>query len=164
MSFKQAFKTSSVEARTQNNMKALASTLNHNVDLFSKIGASRGQNIIPQFEAAYQEDSDLAVRVALWARDARGGAGERKLFRDILLHLEKQHVDVLTKTKLLDRVPELGRWDDLLIFTNPDIKSIVYDLILSALKVNDGLCAKWMPRKGPIANELRNAFGWTPKF
>jgi len=26
------------------------------------------------------------------------------------------------------------------------------------------LACKWMPRKGPIANELRNAFGWTPKF
>jgi hypothetical protein len=164
MSFKQAFKSTPVESRTQNNMKALASTLNHNVDLFSKIGASRGKNIIPQFEAAYQEDKDLALRIALWARDARGGAGERQLFRDILLHMEKQHVGVLTHSNILSRVPVLGRWDDLLIFTNPDVKSIAFDLIHAALKAGDGLCAKWMPRKGPQANELRNAFGWTPKF
>jgi hypothetical protein len=163
-SFKSAFKSTPVVARTQNGMKALASTLNKNVDLFSKIGASRGKNIIADFEAAFQEDSDLAIRVALWARDARGGAGERQLFRDVLLHLENQHVEVLKNTKLLSRVPVLGRWDDLLIFTNPDIKAIAFDLIHSALKAGDGLCAKWMPRKGPQSNELRNAFGWTPKF
>ena len=27
-----------------------------------------------------------------------------------------------------------------------------------------GLCAKWMPRKGDIAVELRNYLGWSPKF
>jgi hypothetical protein len=145
-------------------MKALESTLNKNVDLFSKIGASRGKQITADFEAAFQEDSDLALRIALWTRDARGGAGERQLFRDILLHLEKLHEDILTDTHFLDRVPVLGRWDDLLVFTNPEVKSCAYDLIHAALKVGDGLCAKWMPRKGPIANELRNAFGWTPKF
>jgi Domain of unknown function (DUF2828) len=163
-SFKSAVKATPVESRTLNGMKALESTLNKNVDLFSKIGASRGKNIIADFEGAFQEDADLALRVALWSRDARGGAGERQLFRDILLHLEKQHLDVLTKTKLLEKVPVLGRWDDLLIFTHPDVKSIAFDLIHAALKAGDGLAAKWMPRKGPVANELRNAFGWTPKF
>ena len=163
-SFKTAALNTPVEARTLNNMKALESSLNKNVDLFSKIGASRGKDIIPQWEAAYQEDADLAVRIALWARDVRGGAGERQLFRDILLHLEKQHKTVLTKTKLLVKVPDIGRWDDLLIFTDPDVKSMAFDLIHVALRLGDGLCAKWMPRKGPLANELRNAFGWTPKF
>jgi hypothetical protein len=163
-SFKTAALNTPVEARTLNNMKALESSLNKNVDLFSKIGASRGKDIIPQWEAAYQEDADLAVRIALWARDVRGGAGERQLFRDILLHLEKQHKTVLTKTKLLVKVPDIGRWDDILIFTDPDVKSMAFDLIHVALRLGDGLCAKWMPRKGPLANELRNAFGWTPKF
>ena len=76
------------EARTENGMKARKSTANALVDLFYKIGASRGKNIIPSFTAAMVEDKDLALRVALWARDAREGAGERQLFRDILVHLE----------------------------------------------------------------------------
>ena len=164
MSFKNAVLNTPVEARTENGMKALESTLSASVDLFFKIGASRGKDITPDFERAIQEDSNLAVRILLWSRDARGGAGERQLFRDILVYLEKNHKTVLTKTKILERVPELGRWDDLLIFTDPDVKSIAYDLIHSALKRGDGLCAKWMPRKGPLANEMRNAFGWTPKF
>ena len=41
-----------------------------------------------------------------------------KLFRDVILQLEKFHLDVLLDTKLLSKVPELGRWDDLLIFYN----------------------------------------------
>ena len=163
-SFKQAALNTPVEARTLNNMKALQSTLNKNLDLFSKIGASRGKDIVPQWEQAYQEDADLALRIALWTRDVRGGAGERKLFRDVLLHIEKHHVNVLLNTKLLYKVPELGRWDDLLIFTNPEVKTKVYGFIKAALTNGDGLAAKWMPRKGPVANELRSAFEWTPKF
>lgn len=163
-SFKSAALNHPVEARTQNNMKALQSTLNKNLDLFSKIGASRGKDIVPEFEAAYQEDADLALRVALWARDVRGGAGERQLFRDVLLHLEKHHKDVLLETYLISKVPELGRWDDLLIFTEPSVKELVFAYIKRTLENGDGLCAKWMPRKGPVANELRTAFGWSPKF
>jgi hypothetical protein len=50
---------------------------------------SRGKDITQLFNTALIEDSELAIRIALWGRDIRGGAGERKLFRDILLHLEK---------------------------------------------------------------------------
>lgn len=133
MSFKKAALNAPVEARTLNGMKALASSLNKNVDLFTKIGASRGKDISAEFEAAYQEDSDLALRIALWARDVRGGSGERQLFRDILLHLEKYHLEVLTDTFLLQKIPELGRWDDLLVFTNKDVKSMAYNLIKKAI-------------------------------
>ena len=66
------------EARTVNGMKARKSTANACVDLFYNIGASRGKNIIPAFTAAYVENSDLALRIVQWARDVRGGAGERE--------------------------------------------------------------------------------------
>ena len=61
------------EARTVNGMKARKSTANAVVDLFFKIGASRGKNVIPGFIAALVEDADLALRIAAWARDIRGG-------------------------------------------------------------------------------------------
>jgi hypothetical protein len=144
-------------------MSAQKSTQSAVVDLFYAIGASRGGNIIPAFESAYQQDSDLALRIAMWARDVRGGAGERQLFRDILMHLEKTHREDLLNTKILNKVPELGRWDDLLIFTDMDVKSKAYGLIAAALRAGNGLCAKWMPRKGKIAVELRNALGLSPK-
>ena len=40
------------EARTTNGMKARLETANKNVDLFFKIGASRGQDITPLFTGA----------------------------------------------------------------------------------------------------------------
>ncbi len=54
------------EARTTNGMKARKGTANACVDLFFKIGASRGKNIIPDFTAARVEDANIATRIALW--------------------------------------------------------------------------------------------------
>ena len=149
------------EARTANGMKARKSTANACVDLFYNIGASRGKNIVPQFTAAYVENSDLALRIALWARDARGGSGERELFRSILKYLEK--TDKTAALALLARVPELGRWDDIFVFTDPTLKSAAYVMLGNALRERNGLAAKWTPRKGEVAREIREFFGMTPK-
>ena len=65
------------EARTENGMKARKSSANAVVDLFYNIGSSRGKDIVPAFTAAFVENKELALRVAAWARDVRGGAGER---------------------------------------------------------------------------------------
>lgn len=161
--FKNAVLNTPVEARTENGMKALHSTLSATTDLFFKIGASRGKDIVPAFETAFQEDADLALRVAQWARDVRGGAGERQLFRDILCHLELHHPDVLLGTRLLENVAELGRWDDLLIFGSAPVKNRTYQLIARALAAENGLCAKWMPRKGSRAVEFRKFLGLSPR-
>ncbi len=168
MSFKNAIlsetsRTANV-ARTANGMKALKSTLSNTTDLFFKIGASRGKNITSQFSKAYAEDREMALRVAQWARDVRGGAGERELFRQVLKHLEATNKDELLNTRLLRNVSEIGRWDDLLVFTDAEVKQVAFNLIREALEAGNGLCAKWMPRKGPLAIELREAFGWSPKF
>ena len=149
------------EARTANGMKARASSANSIVDLFYSIGASRGKNIIPAFTAAYVQDKELALRVAQWARDVRGGAGERTLFRNILVHLE-QH-DPEAAQALLKKVPEIGRWDDIFVFTTQDLKSAAYTMLGDALRAGNGLAAKWTPRKGKIAEEIRAFFNMTPK-
>ena len=90
MTFKNAVLNTPVEARTWNGMKALQGTLSNTTDLFYKIGASRGRDVTAEFERAYQEDREVALRVVQWARDVRGGAGERELFRAILRYLEKR--------------------------------------------------------------------------
>lgn len=148
-------------ARTANGMKARKSTSNATVDLFYNIGASRGKNIVPAFSAAYMENRELALRIALWARDARSGAGERQLFRDILAHLEK--TDTEAAKAILARVPELGRWDDIFVFQSPELKTQAYTMLGNALRAGDGLAAKWTPRKGQVAREIREFFGMTPK-
>jgi len=150
------------EARTANGMKACESTANKCVDLFYNIGASRGKNIVPAFTAAYVENFDLALRIAQWARDVRGGAGERELFRSILVHLEKTDPDAALA--LLKKVPEVGRWDDIFVFTTPVLKAAAYTMLGDALRARNGLAAKWTPRKGKIAAEVREFFGMSPKF
>jgi len=149
------------EARTANGMKARKSTAKATVDLFYNIGASRGKDITGDFTAAYVENADVALRIAQWARDVRGGAGERQLFRDILVHLEKRDPDAALA--LLKKIPEVGRWDDIFVFTNPVLKSAAYTMLGDALRANNGLAAKWTPRKGQIAAEIRAFFGMTPK-
>lgn len=150
------------EARTANGMKARKSTANAVVDLFYNAGASRGKDIKPAFAAALAENRDLALRVAAWLRDARGGAGERQLFRDILVYLENTDTDAAKA--LLAKVPELGRWDDLFIFKTKELKSVAYTMLGDALREKNGLAAKWTPRQGKIAAEIRAFFGMSPKF
>ena len=149
-------------ARTENGMKARQSTANALTDLFFKIGAMRGQNVIPAWTAARVQDAGLAARIALWARDIRGGAGERKIFRDILVDLA--NTDQVRASDVMRKVPELGRWDDLLVLVGTPMEEQAFFMIQCALEDNMGLCAKWMPRQGPVAAKLRNYLGWTPKF
>lgn len=165
MNFAQAVTNQS--ARTTNGMLARASTNSAAVDLFYAAGAMRGKDIVPQFAGAYAQSPELALRIALWLRDVRGGAGERELFRSVLRYLEKN--DVSTLLALLPRVPELGRWDDLLVFTDPRVKTAAFTLIRDELlRGEPTLAAKWMPRERSnnpeqtrLARELARFMGFT---
>lgn len=148
------------EARTTNGMRARKSTANACVDLFFKIGASRGKDITKDFVAAYVENKEVALRIAQWARDARGGSGEREIFRQILKYLDKHDPDAATA--LLRKVPEIGRWDDIFVVQNT--KPFAFTMLGDALRAKNGLAAKWTPRKGELAVEIRNFFGMSPKF
>ena len=151
-------------ATTENGMVTNSSSLNNCVDLFFKIGAFRGaeeSDVIRVFSLAFNDDPVSALRIIFWARDIRGGAGERRVFRIAMEHLAKSNKDSVIRN--MSFIPEYGRWDDLLVFFGTDVQNEAATLIREALNQNNGLCAKWMPRKGPIANELRKFMGLTPK-
>ena len=150
------------EARTTNGMRARKSTANACVDLFFKIGASRGKDITKDFVAAYVENREIALRIAQWVRDVRGGAGEREIFRQILKYLDKHHPT--DAALLLMKVPEIGRWDDIFVVENKENKYKAFAMLGDALRAKNGLAAKWTPRKGELAVEIRNFFGMSPKF
>ncbi len=150
------------EARTTNGMKARKSTASACVDLFYKIGASRGKDITKDFVAAYVENKEVALRIAQWVRDVRGGSGERQIFRDILAYLEKH--DAAAAKALLRKIPEIGRWDDIFVFKTDALKAEAYTMLGDALRERNGLAAKWTPRQGKTAVEIRNFFGMSPKF
>lgn len=160
--FATAAKKTAVVSRTANGMKSNDSSLNANVDLFFLIGASRGKDITATFERAYQEDRVTALRIVAWSRDVRGGAGERQTFRNLLQFIETNHPNELPM--MINVGPAFGRWDDILEMKTAVGKKIAFDLIKEHLLVRqDGLLAKWLPRKGDVAVELRKHLGLTPK-
>jgi hypothetical protein len=160
--FVEAVKSVPVESRTANGMKTFDSSKSDLVDLFFSIGASRGKDLSTQFARALAQDETLALRLLMWARDVRGGAGEREVVRKILLNLEKTNPKALAR--LIPHLAEFGRWDDLLIFKTKEVKAQAFTLIGDALRAQNGLAAKWMPRQGPLAAEIRTFFGMSPKF
>lgn len=132
---------------TANGGASLKSTLNPLVDLFFMIGSLRNKDLgayKTQFDAAYAANPTLALQMILWARDIRGGAGERNTPRELLKYLEVKHPEAVLR--VIPVLAEFGRWDDLLIFKTAAAKSVAYAAIAEALQAGNGLCAKWMPR------------------
>lgn len=146
---------------TANGMLTNVSSLDPCVDLFFAIGSSRKKDLSLQFERAFLADASVAMRILFWARDIRGGAGERDTFRRLMQLMESRHPEVLEK--VLHLVPEYGRWDDLFVFKTRDIQILAYSIVNQALRAGNGLAAKWSPRKGPIAKALREYMNETPK-
>lgn len=152
MSFKQAVINENTQAHdnisfTANGGLSNASSLNFLVDLFAILGSVRGKDFSTfenLFEQAYSMNRKLTLQMVLWLRDIRGGAGERETTRQILRYLETNHTDDLAE--IIPVLAEYGRWDDLLIFKNVQVKQDVYRTIEAHLRSGNALCAKWMPR------------------
>ena len=139
-----AVQKSAQVSRTENGMKAWATSDSKVLDLFGKIGSGRGRDMSRDFSAALAEDQNLAIRVLLWARDVRSGAGERQTFRSLLTALEMANPDAAGK--IMHKVPELGRWDDLFAYMDPINRKNALRMYADALMNGDGLAAKWAPR------------------
>lgn len=159
-------------AETLNGAATNASSLNKVVDLFFQIGAMRSwedNKIIESFTAAFEQNPEQAIKVLFWARDIRGGAGERNVFRVICRHLAANYP--ANFAHLVKAIPEYGRWDDLLLFVEEEEQNpcriAALDVIANALRSNDALCAKWMPRekssKRAIASVIRKHMGLSQK-
>lgn len=150
---------------TENGMVTNSTSLNACVDLFFNIGAMRGQDktrLIATFSKAFNEDPKRALKLLFWARDVRGGAGERQVFKDILVYLAENHNLALKNN--LQYVSEYGRWDDLLALVGTYLEKDALTLISIALTgQGNQLCAKWMPRKGQVAEKLRHFMQMSPK-
>ena len=167
-SFTESWKSAQERISTENGGVTFNTSANANVDLFFKIGAMRGQDVTrlyASFAKAFGENPYIATRILLWARDVRGGAGERKIFRDLLAWLEINNTDVLAL--VIPKIPELGRYDDLFVFKTPRFQKQAMEIYEAALRAKDGLAAKWMPRE-KSANKngyhlLRKYLGLSPR-
>ncbi|MCD8179904.1 MAG: DUF2828 family protein [Firmicutes bacterium] len=125
------------------------------LDLFASVGAIRRESdseIISRFIRAYAENKDTALKILFFARDIRGGLGERRVFRVIINWLAENEPKVLVKN--LRYIAEYGRFDDLLplIGTRCESEAMAYirkqldaDLAASESGGDVSLLAKWLP-------------------
>ena len=151
----QFLKKQANRTRTENDAVTHITTGSDCLDLFAAIGALRSEpdtEAIARFDRAWVENADLAVKTLFFARDIRGGLGERKVFRAIL-----RHMAVIAPTsvrKNLWAVPEFGRYDDLLSLLDSPMRQdviayikIQLDADIKALEGNGpvSLLGKWLP-------------------
>ncbi len=145
---------------TENGDITNSTTLDYNVDLFFMLGGIRtvkDEDVINLLEKSWGMDKLVTLKMIFHGGDIRTGRGERKFFRTAIDWLYNK--DKAIFFKVFDLVPEFNRWDSL--FHIHDKK--VYDLIMNNL--NNGLLAKWMPRKkayGNFAGKMRKHLKMTP--
>ena len=99
-------KEESNKTYTENGAVTYKGTKSYCLDLFSTIGALRSADeteIIKRFIRAYNENPDMAMKILFYARDVRGGIGERRVFRIILKFLALYNKQSLIKNIKYDK-------------------------------------------------------------
>lgn len=140
---------------TENGAITNKSTYSECLDLFAAIGALRhadDSTICERFMRAYAENPDLAMKILFFARDVRGGLGERRVFRTVLGWLADNEPGSLIRN--IPYIAEFGRWDDLLAIMGTPCemaacKCLAKQLASDVRAMESGgevsLLGKWLP-------------------
>ena len=114
MTFAEAIRKIAVFTRTENGAVALSTTSDARLDLFGSIGSLRTADqarITRLFAEAWKQDPLFTTKIVFYARDIRGGLGERQTFRTLLVYMAKNHPEALRPN--LDLIGVYGRYDDM---------------------------------------------------
>ena len=143
-----------VKTKTENGADARFSTGSKVLDMYGTIGALRQRSeteIIEKFKASWSEDPLLTLKMAFYARNIRGGLGERDTARTCLRWVAKNYPETMEKN--FDNIIKFGRADDLYIFVGTPIESDMWAFIKATLyndlknmenKKSISLMAKWL--------------------
>ena len=154
MNFAEAINNESKKTYTENGALALNTTGDALLDLFGTIGSLRNADknrIHSLFAEAYKESPLLATKCLFYARDIRGGLGERETFRKLINYAAKYHQEALRKN--IPLIPEYGRWDDLYSLVDTPLEENMWkyvkfqfnaDLVSMAAGASVSLMAKWL--------------------
>ena len=148
---------------TENGAATHITTESDCLDLFATIGALRRESdseIVTRFIRAYSENKDIAMKLLFFARDIRGGLGERRVFKVILNWLANNEPQTVRKN--LEYVAEYGRFDDLLCLMGTACEKDMLDVLKAQFEsdnnalANGGevsLLAKWLPSVNASSSE-----------
>lgn len=140
---------------TENGALTYSSSLSDCLDMFFRAGASRNiteKEIIKMTDRAYAEDPDKTMKIIFFARDIRGGLGERRFFRTAMTYLADTHPESVAKN--IPYIAEFGRYDDLTVLVDTECASYAIKEIEKQLKTDNeemnagrpvSLLAKWLP-------------------
>ncbi|MBR5949223.1 MAG: DUF2828 family protein [Clostridia bacterium] len=140
---------------TENGAVTHSTTGSDCLDFFASAGALRSASegqILKLFIRAYNEDADSAMKLIFFARDIRGGLGERRVFRTALKWLAENKPESARKN--LESIAEFGRYDDLLVLIGTPLEADAVQLIdarlgmdIAAMRLSKpvSLLAKWLP-------------------
>lgn len=161
-------------ALTHNGAVTNPTTLNPVLDLFFVAGAARNmskEEITALVSSAYNADPMFTLRLLFWARDVRGGAGERRFFRVAMHYLISTHPELMLK--FWELIPTYGRWDDMWLTENmgdyiTQLQPVAFHIakLISTLDfsdLNNMLLCKWLPRKWRLAAAITKELKWTHK-
>ncbi len=149
---------------TDNGAVTHSTSLNNVVDMFFLAGASRNMSendIISIWEKAKIEDTKLAIKCLFWARDIRGGAGERRFFHIIMKHILNTDSDLYKSLSV--HIPEFGYWKDIFQIEGICSEHTISWLIKNLIEGKNGLLAKWFPRKGMWFSSAHRYLKMSPK-
>lgn len=150
---------------TENGHPVASTTGSALLDLYGQIGALRGQDegrIIKLFERALAEDKLLAMKILFYGRDARGGTGEREVFRTLTKWCAMNHPELLQPNVKL--FPEYGRWDDLYSLVDTPLNGLAFkvineqlskDIVARAEGKPVSLLAKWLKSCNASSKETK---------
>ena len=168
---------------TENGALGYRTTGKRLLDLNFSVASLRSaseKEIVEKFYSAFVENRVAAMKWLFFARDVRGGLGERRLFRVIMKWLSGSEPKLVKD--LVRLIPEYGRFDDLLFLLDTEdylLKYEVMQYIQIQLKrdldnKNEGkpisLLAKWLPSPNATSKEtkryakiIRDGLGLTEK-
>lgn len=158
-------KAQSELTRTENGALAHRSTGSECLNFFSLAGALRNaeeERIEDLFVRAFAENPDYALRTLFYARDIRGGLGERRLFRLMTKYLSMHEPASVIKN--LHLFAEYGRYDDLLVLLDTPCEAAMLELVARQLRedteaANKGeavsLMGKWLPSVNASSPQTR---------
>ena len=154
MNFAEVLRNKSRKTFTENGATAYNSTGMACLDLFGSVGSlrMRTENEIEKlFAEAYKEDKLIATRILFYARDIRGGLGERRVFRTLIKYLAKFHPEAILPN--LDLIGVYGRYDDMYELIGTPVEDAMWAAMKTQLEedianCNEGkavsMLAKWI--------------------
>ena len=148
--------------KTNEGGKQFEHSLNHALELFSKGGSlfvnkrsfyGNEESALSLFQKSWITDKETSLKLLLWLRDARGGAGNRSGFRECVYWLAENGPEWIKAN--IEWIPEVGRWDDLRSLFNTPLERDAAKIWARAIMDGNVLAAKWADRKDkPVKHEV----------